>query len=42
VARFDARSAVRAGDEVEMRVDVDRLHFFDLASGLAVDEAAAA
>jgi multiple sugar transport system ATP-binding protein len=42
VARFDARSAVRAGDEVEMRVDVDRLHFFDLASGLAVDGLAAA
>jgi multiple sugar transport system ATP-binding protein len=42
VARFDARSAVRAGEEVEMRVDVDRLHFFDLASGLAVDGLAAA
>jgi hypothetical protein len=30
---------VRAGDEVEMRIDVDRLHFFDLSSGLAVAEA---
>jgi multiple sugar transport system ATP-binding protein len=36
VARFDARSAVKPGDVVEMPIDTDRLHFFDLASGLAI------
>jgi multiple sugar transport system ATP-binding protein len=36
VARFDARSMVKAGDVVEMPIDTDRLHFFDLTSGLAI------
>jgi multiple sugar transport system ATP-binding protein len=38
VARFDARSAVRIGDVVEMAIDVDRLHFFDLTTELALFE----
>jgi multiple sugar transport system ATP-binding protein len=45
VGRFDARSRVKAGDKVEMRVDTDRLHFFDLeteqALGAAMSEAKA-
>jgi multiple sugar transport system ATP-binding protein len=28
-ATFEPRSAIRAGDEVQVGVDVDRLHFFD-------------
>ena len=36
VGRFDARSTVRVGDEVEATVDTDRLHFFDLDTELAL------
>jgi multiple sugar transport system ATP-binding protein len=36
VGRFDARSTVRVGDEVEATVDTDRLHFFDLGTELAL------
>jgi multiple sugar transport system ATP-binding protein len=36
VGRFDARSTVRIGDEVEATVDTDRLHFFDLGNELAL------
>ena len=36
VARVTARSGVRAGDSIELAVDTERLHFFDLASGQAV------
>ena len=36
VGRFDARSTVRVGDEVEATVDTDRLHFFDLETELAL------
>jgi multiple sugar transport system ATP-binding protein len=39
VGRFDARSSVKAGDIVEMVVDTDRLHFFDLESEQALDAA---
>jgi multiple sugar transport system ATP-binding protein len=39
VGRFDARSTVKAGDEVEMSVDTDRLHFFDLETEQAVGAA---
>ncbi len=33
VASFAPRSRVRAGDEIEILVDVERLHWFDPASG---------
>jgi multiple sugar transport system ATP-binding protein len=36
VGRFDARSTVRVGDEIEATVDTDRLHFFDLETELAL------
>jgi multiple sugar transport system ATP-binding protein len=36
VARFDPRSHVRAGDVVTLSVRTDRLHFFDIDSGLAI------
>ena len=36
VGRFDARSRVRAGDEIDFAVAVDNLHFFDLDTELAV------
>ena len=36
VARYDPRSRVRAGDEVTLSVRTDRLHVFDIDSGLAV------
>jgi multiple sugar transport system ATP-binding protein len=39
VGRFDARSTVRVGDEVEATVDTDRLHFFDLGTELAIGAA---
>ncbi len=38
VSRFDPRSRVRTGDEVEVAVDTDRLHFFDPETALAVWE----
>ena len=36
VGRFDIRSKARVGAAVEMVVDTDHLHFFDLETGLAV------
>jgi multiple sugar transport system ATP-binding protein len=36
IGRFEIGSTARAGDEVEMRVDARRLHFFDLESELAI------
>jgi len=42
VGRFDPRSGVRAGDDVEIAVDVSHLHFFDLESELALGQAGSA
>ena len=36
IAKFDGRSRVRMGDTVDVAVDVERLHFFDPASGEAL------
>jgi multiple sugar transport system ATP-binding protein len=36
IASFRARSSVAIGDEVDVAVDPDRLHFFDLESGAAI------
>ncbi|HEV7711370.1 MAG TPA: sn-glycerol-3-phosphate ABC transporter ATP-binding protein UgpC [Asanoa sp.] len=36
VASFAPRSRVRAGDEVEVVVDTERMHFFDPATGAAI------
>ena len=36
VARLDASARVRADDEIELAVDMRRLHFFDLESGEAI------
>jgi multiple sugar transport system ATP-binding protein len=36
IGRFDARSRVRAGDEVELAVATGNLHFFDLETELAL------
>jgi multiple sugar transport system ATP-binding protein len=36
VASFAPRSRVRAGDEVEVVVDTERMHFFDPQTGVAV------
>ncbi len=36
VARFSSRSGAVLGDEIRVAVEVDRLHFFDPATGLAV------
>jgi multiple sugar transport system ATP-binding protein len=36
VGRFDAQSRVRVGDEIEVAVSVDKLHFFDLETELAI------
>jgi multiple sugar transport system ATP-binding protein len=35
-ARVSARSGVRAGDRIELRVDTSKMHFFDPESGLAI------
>jgi multiple sugar transport system ATP-binding protein len=35
-ARVNARSQVRAGDRIELKVDTRNLHFFDPDSGLAI------
>ena len=39
IGRFAIGSQVRAGDDVEMRVDTRRLHFFDLETEAAIDVA---
>jgi multiple sugar transport system ATP-binding protein len=36
VARVDARSRARAGERVELMVDLERIHFFDPDTGLAI------
>jgi hypothetical protein len=36
VARLDPRAAVRPGGRDTFRVDVNRLHFFDPDTGLAI------
>jgi multiple sugar transport system ATP-binding protein len=36
IGRFDARSTVKAGENIEIAVACDRLHFFDAASGRAL------
>jgi multiple sugar transport system ATP-binding protein len=36
VASFSPRSRVRPGDQVEIAVDAERLHFFDAETGLAI------
>jgi multiple sugar transport system ATP-binding protein len=36
VARLDPRAAVRPGERVTFQVDVNRLHFFDPDTGLAI------
>jgi multiple sugar transport system ATP-binding protein len=36
VGRFDPKSTVSLGDEIEVVVNVDKLHFFDPASQLAI------
>jgi multiple sugar transport system ATP-binding protein len=40
VARVDRASRAREGETVELAVDVSRLHFFDLETGLGVYDAA--
>jgi multiple sugar transport system ATP-binding protein len=40
VARFNARSRAREGEEVDVAVDTRSLHFFDPETGLGIyDEA---
>ena len=36
VARVNPRSRIRIGDQVEIAVDVDRLHVFDLETSTAI------
>jgi multiple sugar transport system ATP-binding protein len=36
IGRFDARSAARSGDRIEVAFDCDRLHFFDARTGVAI------
>jgi len=36
VARVDARSRARAGERLELMLDLERIHFFDPDSGLAI------
>ena len=36
IVRFPARSVVRTGDVISLRVDMERVHFFDGASGEAI------
>jgi multiple sugar transport system ATP-binding protein len=37
IGRFDPASRVRAGDDIEVAVDLRRLHFFDLDTENAVE-----
>jgi len=34
--RFDPRTKARTGDEIQVVVDIDNAHFFDLDTGLAI------
>ena len=36
VASFTPRSRVRPGDEVQIAIDAERLHYFDPDTGLAI------
>ena len=36
MAAFAPRSRVRIGDEVEVVVDTERMHFFDPGTGMAI------
>jgi hypothetical protein len=36
VARLDPRTTVRVDQQATFTVDVERLHFFDQATGLAI------
>ena len=36
VGRFDIRSQARVGQPIEIAVTTERLHFFDLETGLAI------
>jgi multiple sugar transport system ATP-binding protein len=36
VASFAPRSRVKLGDQIQIAVDTERIHFFDPSSGLAV------
>jgi len=36
VARLDASASVRQDDTIDLAVDVRKLHFFDLDSGLTI------
>jgi len=36
VARIDPRSRIEAGDRAVLSVDVERIHYFDPASGTAI------
>jgi multiple sugar transport system ATP-binding protein len=38
LARVDSRTAARAGQHVQLLLDVDRLHIFTAASGTALDK----
>ncbi len=42
VGRFDARSRVRAGDDLEVGVDTSSMHFFDLETEAAIRSSAQA
>ena len=35
-ARFDPRTNVRIGDEIQVAIDIDNAHFFDLETGQAI------
>jgi len=35
-ARFDPRTTARVGDELQVAVDIDNAHFFDLDTGQAI------
>ena len=37
VARLDPRTGARRGEQLEMVVDVERMHFFDLETGAGID-----
>jgi multiple sugar transport system ATP-binding protein len=38
VARVDARSRAQAGERVELELDLERIHFFDAETGLAISD----